>query len=33
MVLIADKINDIPAWFYVNNPNVKTIIIPKPDKN
>lgn len=32
MVLIADKINDIPAWFYVNNPNVKTIIIPKPDK-
>lgn len=32
LILIAEKINDIPAWFYVNNPNVKTITIPKPDK-
>lgn len=32
MVLVAEKINDIPAWFFVNNPNVKTILIPKPDK-
>lgn len=32
IILIVDKINDIPAWFYVNNPNVKTMLIPKPDK-
>ncbi|MBQ7707282.1 MAG: hypothetical protein IJT72_05840 [Lachnospiraceae bacterium] len=29
---ITDKINDIPAWFYVNNPYVKTLNISKPEK-
>lgn len=29
---VTDKINDIPAWFYVNNPYVKTLSISKPEK-
>ena len=33
MFLIAEKSNDIPAWFYLNNPRVKTITIPAPDRN
>lgn len=33
IILITDKVNDIPAWFYLNNPYVKTIIIPDPDKS
>lgn len=33
LFLIAEKVNDIPAWFYLNNPLVKTITIPVPDLN
>jgi len=32
LVLIVNKLNDIPAWFYINNPNVRTITIPNPDR-
>ena len=33
LFLIAEKVNDIPAWFYLNNPLVKTITLPIPDLN
>ncbi len=29
---IVEKANDLPAWFYLNNPNVKTITVTKLDK-
>jgi ATP-dependent Clp protease ATP-binding subunit ClpA len=29
--MIADKINDIPSWFFINNPYFKNISIPMPD--
>lgn len=29
---IVEKANDLPAWFYVNNPYIKTITITKIDK-
>jgi len=32
LVLIVNKINDIPAWFFLNNPNLRTITIPNPDR-
>jgi hypothetical protein len=32
LILIADKLGDIPAWFYLNNPNVRTLSIPNPDR-
>lgn len=32
IVLIVDKYNDVPVWFYLNNPNVRTISIPNPDR-
>ena len=32
LFLIANKSNDIPAWFYLDNPFVKTLNIPKPDR-
>jgi len=32
LLLVVDKFNDIPAWFYLNNPNVRTISIPNPDR-
>ena len=32
MVLIVNKFNDVPAWFYLNNPNVRTITIPNPER-
>lgn len=32
LILVVNKINDIPAWFYFNNPNVRTISIPNPDR-
>ncbi len=31
--MFTDKINDIPAWFYLNNPHVKTLTISKPGKD
>lgn len=32
VVLVVEKFNDLPAWFFYNNPNVRTISIPNPDK-
>lgn len=32
MIIVADKINDIPAWFYLDNPNVKNILLKTPSK-
>lgn len=31
LYLIADKINDLPAWYYLAHPALKNIEIPKPD--
>ena len=30
LIIIANKINDLPAWFYLQNPNVKAISIGPP---
>lgn len=32
VIMIVNKVNDIPAWFYLDNPNVKTIRISTPSK-
>lgn len=32
LLLIVNKVNDVPAWFYLQNPNVKTISIEAPSK-
>lgn len=32
VVMIVNKVNDIPPWFYLDNPNVKTITIGTPSK-
>lgn len=32
LLLIVEKVNDIPAWFYLNNPYVRTLTIPRPEK-
>lgn len=31
LFLIADKLNDLPAWYYLSHPGLKNIHIPKPD--
>lgn len=31
MIFIVDKANDVPAWFFLNNPNVKTLFLSEPD--
>ena len=33
LVLVVDKYNDIPAWVYLNNPNIRTISIGTPDRH
>lgn len=33
LFLIVEKVNDIPAWFYLNNPYVRTLTISRPEKN
>jgi len=33
IVLVVEKFNDIPAWFYLNNPNIRTINISNPDRS
>ena len=33
LILIVNKVNDVPTWFYINNPYVRTIHISKPDKD
>jgi MoxR-like ATPase len=30
MILIVNKVNDLPAWFYLQNPNVKSIAVEPP---
>ena len=32
VVIVANKVNDIPAWFYLDNPNVKNILLRTPSK-
>jgi len=32
LIMVVEKFNDLPAWFFYNNPNVRTISIPDPDK-
>lgn len=32
LIILANKVNDIPAWFYLDNPNVKTIMLRTPSK-
>ena len=32
LILITNKANDIPAWFYLQNPNVKMITLSAPTK-
>jgi DNA polymerase III delta prime subunit len=32
VIILVNKINDIPTWFYLENPNVKTITIATPSK-
>ncbi len=32
LVMVVNKVNDIPAWFYHDNPNVRTITIPTPSE-
>lgn len=32
LVLVVNKVNDLPAWFYLQNPNVKIITLGFPSK-
>ena len=32
LIMVVDKYNDIPAWVYLNNPNIRTISICVPDR-
>ena len=32
IILVVDKYNDVPAWFYMNNPHVRTVSIGYPDR-
>lgn len=32
LVMVVDKYNDIPAWVYLNNPNIRTISVCVPDR-
>lgn len=32
VVMVVNKVNDVPAWFYLDNPNVKIISIGTPSK-
>ena len=32
LILLVDKLNDLPAWFYLNNPACKTIRLEAPDR-
>ena len=33
VIMVVDKYNDIPAWVYLNNPNLRTISVCVPDRN
>lgn len=32
LIMVVDKYNDIPAWVYLNNPNMRTISVCVPDR-
>ncbi|MBE5838431.1 AAA family ATPase [Butyrivibrio sp.] len=32
LFLIVEKVNDVPTWFYLNNPYVRTLTITRPEK-
>ena len=32
LFLVVEKVNDLPAWFYLNNPYLKIITIPRPTR-
>lgn len=32
VIFVVDKYNDIPAWIYLNNPNIRTFFIESPDR-
>jgi hypothetical protein len=32
VIMVVNKVNDVPAWFYLDNPNVKTVRIGTPSK-
>ena len=33
VIMVVDKYNDIPAWVYLMNPNIRTIHIEAPDRS
>lgn len=33
LFLIVEKVNDIPPWFYLNNPYVRTLTVSRPEKD
>lgn len=33
LILVCDRINDLPPFLYVNNPRARAILIDKPDSN
>lgn len=33
LFLIVEKVNDVPAWVYLNNPYIRTLHIEKPEKD
>lgn len=33
LIMVVDKYNDIPAWVYLNNPNIRTVSVCVPDRN
>ena len=32
LVILVNKLNDLPAWFYLNNPVCKTLMLEAPDR-
>lgn len=32
LFLVVEKVNDLPAWFYLNNPYVRILTISRPEK-
>ncbi len=33
IIMVVDKYNDVPAWLYINNPNIRTISIGMPERS
>ena len=33
LFLIVEKVNDLPTWFYLNNPYVRTLSVTRPEKD